>query len=148
MSQRKQLTQLDPKGYEPFLGFDKFIDNSELDKLHWELIKIRVSQINGCAYCLDMHIDDAIKFGEKQQRINLLSVWHDTDFFDEKERAILQLAEEITLIAGEGVSDETYNNAISVLGEKYTAAVLIAAIAMNAWNRVGITLRMQPKLKS
>lgn len=146
MTQRKSMKDLDPKAYEPMMAMDKYISESGLDKRHWELIKIRVSQNNGCAYCLDKHTRDSITIGESQQRINVLSAWHETNFFTREEQVILKLAEEMTLIAGKGVSNETYNNALEVLGDKKMAAVMMAIISINGWNRIGITTHLQPAL--
>ena len=92
-----------------------------------------------------MHTKDARKIGETEQRIYGISVWRDTPFFDEKERAILALTEEVTLIH-KRVSDETYNKAEQVLGDTYFSQVLMAIIIINAWNRVGVTTELMPKL--
>lgn len=145
MSKRKLLKDVDPKAFETMLAFEKYLAESSLNKIHAELIKIRVSQINGCSYCIDKHIKDALAHGEYARRIFLLSVWRDTPFFSEEERAILALLEEITLISQTGVSDVVYNEAIRVLGQQYTTEVMMATIAMNAWNRVGITTGREPQ---
>ena len=145
MSKRKFLNEADPKAFKVMLGFEKYLAESSLNKLHAELIKIRVSQINGCAYCLDMHIQDAIKLGEDPRRIFVLSTWRDTPFFSKEEQAILALSEQMTMISQQGVTDEVYNTAIAVLGQAYTTEVMMAIIAMNAWNRVGITTKREPE---
>jgi len=126
------------------LAFDQYLEESVLTKAHWEMIKIRVSQINGCAYCIDKHSKDAMKAGESAQRIYLLPVWRETSFFTEEEQSILALAEEMTLIAQKGVSDEVYDRALELLGQEYLTAVMMAVIAMNAWNRVGIATARTP----
>ncbi len=118
---------------------------SELSKTHKDLIKIRGSQVNGCAYCVDMHTREARQAGETEQRIYALSVWRDTPFFDEQERAILALTEEVTLIANH-VSDETYNAAVALFDKVYLAQIIIAIININSWNRIGIALAMQPSI--
>ena len=145
MSKRKLLKDVDPKAFETMLGFEKYLAGTSLSKTHAELIKIRVSQINGCSYCIDKHTKDAVAYGEDQRRIFLLSVWRETSLFSEEERAILALLEEITLIAQKGVSDTVYDEAIRVLGQQYTTQVMMAVIAMNAWNRVGITTGREPE---
>jgi AhpD family alkylhydroperoxidase len=145
MSNRIDLHKEAPKGFQVMLSFNAYLTGSELNRSHRELIKIRASQINGCAYCLDMHTKDARKLGETEQRIYALSAWRDTPFFTAEERAILALTEEITLIT-QGVSDVTYQNAVQVLGESYTALVMLAAIEINAWNRIGIATHMSPSL--
>lgn len=142
---RMLLKEADPDAFKAMLRFDEYLGKSPLTKTHAELIKIRVSQINGCSYCIDKHIRDAVSYGEEHRRIHLLPVWHEVPFFTMKERAILALCEEVTMISDHGVSDEVYNNAISVLGQPYTIVVLMAIISMNAWNRVGITTKRVPE---
>lgn len=144
METRMNLSAVEPEGYKVMLAFEKYIATTELTKIHKELIKIRASQINGCAYCLDMHTKDALKHGETQQRIFTLSAWRETPFFTKEEQAILALTEEVTLIPSH-VSNKTYNEAVTILGEKYTAQVIMLIIAINAWNRIGITTGMMPE---
>jgi AhpD family alkylhydroperoxidase len=146
MSKRKFLRDADPKAFDTMMGFERYLGESSLTKIHWEMIKIRVSQLNGCAYCIDKHSKDAINAGESWQRIYLLPVWRDTSFFTDEEQAILALAEEMTLIAGKGVSDKVYDNAINLLGQQYTTEVTMAIIAINAWNRIGITTERKPEV--
>lgn len=144
MEKRMDLSVVEAEGYKIMMAFEKYLAASELTKTHKELIKIRASQINGCAFCLDMHTKDALKYGETQQRIFTLSAWRDTPFFTKEEQAILALTEEVTLISNH-VSDKTYNEAVAVLGEKYTAQVIFAIITINGWNRVAITTGMMPQ---
>jgi len=132
------------EAYKGMAALESYIQASGLTKTHQELIKIRASQINGCAYCLDMHTKDARKNGETEQRIYTLSAWRETPFFDEKEQAILALTEEVTLISKGGVSDDTYNKAITVLGEAYFTQVYVAIITINGWNRIAIGTKMEP----
>lgn len=143
MKTRIRIDKIEPAGYNAILGLEKFIDSTSLTKTHKELIKIRASQINGCAFCLDMHTKDARKAGETEQRIYALNAWRETPFFTEEERAILALTEEITLISNH-VKDETYEQAAKVLDEKYLAQVILAIITINAWNRIGITTNLVP----
>ena len=145
MSTRSKTKNVDPAAYKPMLALEKYISESSLDKAHYELIKIRASQINGCSYCLDMHSKDARKIGVSEQKIYLLSAWKETPFYTEEERTILALTEEITLIANHGVSDEVYNKAVEILGEAYTKVVLMAVITINAWNRIGVTDKLMPE---
>jgi len=144
MKTRMLLPQVEPEGYKVMLGFEKYLTTTDITPIHKELIKIRASQINGCAFCLDMHTKDARKHGETEQRIYTLSAWRDTPFFSEEEKAILALTEEVTLITGH-VSDKTFADAVTVLGEKYTAQVIMLIIAINAWNRIGITTGLMPQ---
>jgi AhpD family alkylhydroperoxidase len=142
---RIRINQTDPAAYRAMFALDKYIENSSLSKTHWELIKIRASQLNGCSFCVDKHSKDARANGETERRIFALSCWKETPFFDEQERAILQLTEEVTLIAGR-VSDETYNQAVSLLGDTYLTQVIMGIITINAWNRIGISTKMEPEL--
>lgn len=143
MEKRMNLFTTEPDGYKAMMQLEKYISTTALTATHKELIKIRASQINGCAYCLDMHTKDARKYGETEQRIYTLNAWRDTKFFTAEEQAILALTEEVTLIPGH-VGDATYNNAVSVLGEKYTAQVIMAIIIINGWNRIAISTRLMP----
>lgn len=138
------LNEVETEGYKVMLGFEKYLATTSITPIHKELIKLRASQINGCAFCLDMHSKDARKFGETEQRIYTLSAWRDTPFFSEEEKAILALTEEVTLISGH-VSDKTYDAAVVLLGEKYIAQVILLIIAINAWNRIAITTGLMPK---
>lgn len=146
MQQRFNLMHAAPEAFKAMISFDQYMAKTQLSGVHKELIKIRASQINGCAYCLDKHSHDARMAGETEQRIYTLSAWRETSFFTEAERAILALTEEVTLIH-KGVSDETYSNAVNVLGESYTGEVLAAIIIINAWNRIGVSTQLQPPLR-
>src|ERR1700710_879720 len=103
MSTRIKIDKVEPAGYQAVLGMEKFIESTSLTK-------IRASQINGCAFCIDMHTKEARKAGETEQRIYALNTWRDTQFFSEEEQAILALTEEVTLIQNH-VTDETYEQA-------------------------------------
>lgn len=143
MKTRIHIDKVEPAGYNTILGLEKFIESTSLTRTHKELIKIRASQINGCAFCINMHTKDARKAGETEQRIYALNAWRDTPFFTDEERAILALTEEITLISNH-VKDETYEAAAKVLDEKYLAQVILAIITINAWNRIGIATNLIP----
>lgn len=143
MKTRIKIDKVTPAGYNAVLGLEKFIENSSLTKTHKDLIKIRASQINGCAFCIDMHTKEARKAGETEQRIYALNAWRDTPFFSEEERAILALTEEVTLISNH-VKDDTYEQAAKVLEETYLAEVIMAIITINVWNRIGISTNLVP----
>lgn len=143
MKTRINIEKLEPAGYKAILGLEKFIESTTLTRIHKDLIKIRASQINGCAFCINMHTKDARKAGETEQRIYALSAWRDTPFFSEEERAILALTEEVTLISNH-VKDETYEQAAKILDETYLAQVILAIITINAWNRIGISTNLIP----
>ena len=143
MQTRIKIDKIAPEGYKAVLGLEKFIESTPLTRTHKDLIKIRSSQINGCAFCINMHTLDARKTGETEQRIYALNAWRDTPFFSEEERAILALTEEVTLISNH-VKDETYEAAAKVLDETYLAQVILAIITINVWNRIGITTNLIP----
>lgn len=130
-----------PGLYKAMFALEKGLAASDLSKTHRELIKIRASQINGCAFCINMHSRDARKNGETEQRIYLLNAWRETDLYTPEERVILALTEEVTLIQ-QHVSDKTYRDAVELLGESYTAQVIMATVTINAWNRIAISTEM------
>jgi AhpD family alkylhydroperoxidase len=143
MSTRIKLGKAEPAAYKAMTVFDKYLETTKLTPTIRNLINVRTSQLNGCAYCVDKHSKEAREAGETEQRIFALVVWRDTPFFTPEERAILALTEEVTLI-GNRVSDKTYNEAASILGDEYLGQALMAIIIMNGWNRIGIALEMQP----
>ncbi|GAA4307337.1 carboxymuconolactone decarboxylase family protein [Mucilaginibacter gynuensis] len=145
MSNRVKIPQADPEAYKALIALETYINSTALTKTHKELIKIRASQINGCSYCIDMHTKDARKAGETEQRIYALNAWRETPFFDEQERAILALTEEVTLITNK-VSDATYNAAAALFDKAYLGQVIMAIVTINAWNRIGIATGLEPQL--
>ena len=144
MKTRMKLLEVVPEAYKAMFGLEKYINGTELSKTHKHLIKIRASQINGCAFCINMHTEEARKDGETEKRIYALNAWWDTNYFIAEERALLALTEEVTRITGK-VSDETYENAVNLLGEKYVANAIIAIMAINAWNRMSVATHMMPE---
>ncbi|MFI8894640.1 carboxymuconolactone decarboxylase family protein [Streptomyces paradoxus] len=110
-----------------------------------ELVRIRASQINGCAFCLDMHTRDAREQGETEQRLYTLNAWRETPFFTERERAALALTEAVTLVHDGRVPDDVYAEAAGVFDENQIAALIWAATVINAYNRIAIATRMVPK---
>ena len=146
MSTRLLIFKAFPDGFNALNAMDKVIRESGIDKWYQELIKIRASHINGCAFCLDKHTKDALALDINPRKINLIPVWREaTDHFSEEEQTILKLTEEITLIHDDGLSDEVYNDSIRLFGEVLTAELVMAATVINAWNRIGVGLKMQPK---
>jgi AhpD family alkylhydroperoxidase len=143
MKTRIDIEKIEPAGYRAVLGLEKFIESTSLTRTHKDLIKIRASQINGCAFCIDMHTKEARKAGETEQRIYALNAWRETPFFSKEEQAILALTEEVTLISGH-VKDETYEQAAKLLEESYLAQVIMAIITINVWNRIGISTKLIP----
>jgi AhpD family alkylhydroperoxidase len=120
---------------------ENYLFTSKLSKTHWELIKIRASQINGCAFCINLHTSDALKQGETAQRIFLLDAWEETELFTEEERTILAMTEEITLISQNGLTDETYRKAEKLFDSNYIAQIIMAIVTINAWNRISISTK-------
>jgi AhpD family alkylhydroperoxidase len=142
-----------PTGKKAMAALSAGITQSGLDHTLIELINIRASQINQCAFCLDIHTKDARAAGETEQRIYALSAWRETPFFTEVERAVLALTEEITLIADGGVDDEVFIEAAKHFDEETLGKVIMAIIDINSWNRLGVTQRLpvggyQPASKS
>lgn len=145
MANRLNLKELIPDSYEIIRQMSLFVANAGIDPLQQELIKIRASQINGCAYCMHAHSKDALKYGEDPKRLYVLSAWREAkNWFSKEDQVILTLTEEITLIADHGLSDQTYEEAVALFGEEMTAKLIIAVININALNRMGVALSMHP----
>jgi AhpD family alkylhydroperoxidase len=138
MKPRIDIPTVAPEAYQALMNLEGYISKTSLTQTHKELIKIRASQINGCAFCINMHTADARKYGETEQRIYLISAWREADIYTEEEKAILALTEEVTLISNH-VSEEVYQNAASLFDEKYLAEIILAIITINSWNRFAIT---------
>ncbi|QMU31200.1 carboxymuconolactone decarboxylase family protein [Adhaeribacter radiodurans] len=146
METRINIQAAQPQAYKAMLGLESYLQTTQLNNKHKELIKIRASQMNGCAFCLDMHTKDARKLGETEQRIYLLNAWKETDLFTDEEKAILALTEEVTLIHQKGVTEETYKTAEKLFSPEYLAQLIMAIVTINAWNRIAISTRL-PILK-
>jgi len=145
MSKRINFNNVQPGAYDAMDALDKFVAETSIDKLHREFIKIRASQLNGCAYCVDSHSHDALKLGESLQKVLLISAWREAkNIFSEEERLLLRMTEEITLIHQHGFSDEVYQRAIQLFGEEKTAQIIMAIITINAWNRIGVATELRP----
>ena len=147
MPARFKMATVQPEAYKLLYEMNKYIIRSGLDKLQSEMIKIRASQINGCAFCVNMHTRDARKLGETEQRIYLMNVWREApNVFNEEDQLLLAMTEEITLIHQHGLSDELYEKAIKLFGEEKTAQIIMAIITINCWNRISVSLNMEPEL--
>ncbi|MCW3127327.1 MAG: carboxymuconolactone decarboxylase family protein [Bacteroidetes bacterium] len=146
MANRLNMAKTQPTAYHALLGLEKYLETTQISKSQKDLIKIRASQINGCAFCINMHTKEARSHGETEQRIYLLNAWREVDnLFSEEEKAILALTEEVTHISAHGVSDTVYQKAQALLGDVALAQVLMVIIAINAWNRMSISLQTQPE---
>ena len=142
MKSRFKIKDVEPSVYEAMLAAEKQISKFNLNPNLRELIKIRVSQINGCGYCLNMHTKEARKLGETEQRLYTLNAWWETPFFTSEEQAALKLTEEITSISKKGLSDKTYEKAVKIFGEQKVAQLILAVITINSWNRIAIATHM------
>ena len=129
----------------PYRAIDAFDRSIDLDPRLRELVRIRVSQLNGCAYCLDQHVGDAIAAGEGERRLATLAAWPESIFFTARERAALALAEQVTLIGEHGVTDEVWAAATEHFDDAELVQLLWAVIAINAWNRIAVATHMVPE---
>jgi AhpD family alkylhydroperoxidase len=143
MKPRIDLSHVSPAAYKAVLGLEQYV-RGNVDGTILHLVKIRASQINGCAYCIDMHTKDARAAGETEQRIYGLDAWRETPFYSEKERAALELTEAVTLIREGHVPDEVFEEARSRFNEAEIVNLTLAIATINLWNRLAITLRSVP----
>lgn len=145
MSKRLDYNQIAPAGIKALGGVYGYILQSRLSPTLIELVYLRVSQINNCAYCLDMHTRELLKKGERVEKIALLQAWREAgNLFDERERAALAWAETVTRVAETGVPDEAYQAARAVFEERELVDLTIAISLMNAYNRMAISFRATP----
>ena len=144
MSPRINFPKVAPEAYMAMRGLEAYLRQSGLDATLLELVKTRASQINGCAYCIDMHTKDARAHGETEQRLYALSAWRETPFFSERERAALAWTEAVTLVADAPIDDEDYESAREQFDEKALADLTLAIVAINGWNRLSIAFATVP----
>src|ERR1051325_5049433 len=138
MKHRIIYSKILPEGMRAMNALDRYSQNCGLEPSLLDLIKLRASQINGCAYCVDMHSKDARTGGETEQRLYNLSVWRETPFYTNRERAALAFTEAVTLIADGRVSDEVYDQARGKFSDEEMVKLMIAIVTINAWNRFTI----------
>lgn len=143
MSTRIKILNANSESYKAMMNLEMTLQNTLLTDIQKELIKIRASQINGCAFCLDMHTKDALKYGETAQRIFLLNAWKETDLFSDEEKVILAMTEEITLISQKGLTDETYEKATEFFNDEQIKSIIMAIVTINMWNRIAISTHLQ-----
>ncbi|MBS0031204.1 carboxymuconolactone decarboxylase family protein [Chitinophaga sp. 22321] len=144
MTERFLMKEIEPGAYKAMLGLEAYLSSTGISPLHHEMIRVRASQINGCAYCIDAHTKDARKHGETEQRLYLLNAWRESPQFTDEERIILAITEEVTHISRQGLTEATYQEALQQLGMKRTAEVIMAVNIINAWNRIGISTHRIP----
>jgi AhpD family alkylhydroperoxidase len=141
MQPRLDYKKLAPKAVEALYAVERYVRDSGLEPGLVELVKLRASQINGCAYCVDMHTKDARAHGETEQRLYAVAVWQEAPFFTERERAALAWAEAVTLVSRDHVPDEIYKAARREFEEKQLIDLSMAVIAINGWNRLAVSFR-------
>ena len=144
MEARLDYAKTAPDGLRAMFGLERYARHSGLEPALLELIKMRASQINGCAFCLDMHSKDARAAGETERRLYALNAWRETPFFNERERAALSWTEAVTRVSETHVPDEIYESVRQHFSEKELVDLTLAIVAINGWNRLAISFRTVP----
>lgn len=144
MQPRLDITKVDPKAYQAMFALENYVHNSGIEKPLLELVKMRASQINGCAYCIDMHTKDARAAGETEQRLYELDAWRETPFYSDRERAALAWTESLTLVSQTHVPDDVFEEVKKYFSEAEIVALTLAVVAINGWNRIAISVRAVP----
>jgi len=138
MKERLNYAKVSPEALKAMLELEKYVATSGLESSLYELVKIRISQINKCAYCLDMHTKIARKDGESEQRIYMLNSWQETSFYTDRERAALKWAESLTLISEKEINDALYQSVLLHFNEKEMVALSMVIVTINSWNRLSV----------
>lgn len=133
-----------PKAYHAMLGLEQYVRQSGLEPSLVELVKLRASYMNGCAYCIDMHSKDALAEGETAQRVVSVPVWRETPFYTERERAALAWTEAVTNLQPDHVPDELYSEVNNFFTDEEMVVLTMAVVAINGWNRLAIAFRQEP----
>jgi AhpD family alkylhydroperoxidase len=144
MKSRLDVTKASPSAYKAMLGLEHYLAQSSIERPLRELVKMRVSQINGCAYCLDMHSKDARAGGETEQRLYLLNAWREAPFYSDRERAALAWTEALTLVHETHVPDEVYEETRKHFSEAELMDLTLLVTTINSWNRIAIAFRSVP----
>ena len=144
MPSRIDLSKVPPGAMKAMYGLEEYLKQCGLEPSLLDLVKLRASQINGCAFCIDMHTKDARARGESEQRLYLLDAWRESPFYSERERAALAWTESLTLITNGHVPDEVYEQARRQFDEPELANLTLAVVAINGWNRLSISFRVAP----
>ena len=140
MEQRINYYEVAPEALNIMMEMEKYTKSTEIDRKLRELIKIRASQINGCAFCLNMHTSDARKMGETEQRLYCVSAWRECDFYTDAEKVALELTEHVTLVPTKRVPDDLYNRVRKHFSEKDYVDLVILINQINSWNRLSISM--------
>jgi len=143
-SPRIDVSKVAPEAYQAMAGLQKYVRQSGLEPALLELVRMRASQLNGCAYCIDMHSKDARAAGETEQRLYALDAWCEAPFYTDRERAALAWTEAVTLVSQSHVPDEVYEHVRKHSSEKELVGLTLAVAEINAWNRIAISLRAVP----
>jgi AhpD family alkylhydroperoxidase len=141
METRLDAVKAAPDVYRAMLALESVVKSSDLDGNLLDLVRLRASQVNGCAYCIDMHSKDLRAAGESEERIYLLEAWREAPFYSDRERAALAWTEAVTLIADGHVPDEVYDEARQHFTDNELVNLTLAIVAINGWNRFGIAFR-------
>ena len=144
MNARIDLKRINPGIMQAMLGLEKQVHKAGLDGKLLDLVRMRSSQINGCAYCLDMHSKDARANGETEQRLYGLEAWRETPYYSARERAALEWTEALTLVSTTHVPDEVYDRVRQQFSEDELAHLSLAVVAINGWNRLNVAARTVP----
>ena len=144
MEPRIHYKSVAPSAYRAMAGLEAYLRECSLEKPLRELVKLKASQINGCAFCIDMHSKDARAGGETEQRLYALSAWRETPFFSDRERAALAWTEAVTMVGQTHVPDEVYEQARAHFDEKELVDLTLAVVAINGWNRLAVSFRSVP----
>ncbi|NYH20287.1 carboxymuconolactone decarboxylase family protein [Paraburkholderia bryophila] len=144
MEQRLDFYKANPAAVKALLGVEERIGKSALEKPLAELVRLRASQINGCAYCVDMHVSDARKSGETERRLATVVVWRETPFFTDRERAALEWTEAVTLVSNEHVPNAVWEAVRPHFSDEELVDLTLLVSAINAWNRFAIAFRKMP----
>jgi len=142
LKQRLNVSQITPDLYAAVLALDTKVKQSGIDLELLHLIKLRASQINGCAYCVDMHVKESLADGIPAQKLHLVSVWRESPLFDDRERAVLEWTESLTLIAQTGASNSAYEALRAHFSEEQIAQLIVAIGTINIWNRIAVSSRL------
>lgn len=144
MQPRFHYREANPAAFEAMMAFESFAQSTGIDRNLYVLIKMRASQINGCAFCVDMHAKDLLEHGENPDRLLLLTVWREAPLYSDKERAALELTEHVTRLSEQGVPDRVYENVRKHFSEKEYIDLIMAINAINCWNRLSVSTGMFP----
>jgi AhpD family alkylhydroperoxidase len=144
MPRRFDYRKANPEAFQAMIKFDQFASQVDIEPALRELIKIRVSQLNGCAFCIDSHSKDARVQGESEQRIYLLNAWRETSLFSAQEKAALALAEAMTRIGEHGLTAQVYEEVREQFDEKQFVDLIMIINVINSWNRIGVSLQLDP----